>query len=375
MFGNSKKKLTKQYEKTLLEKDAELERLRDELEHLRQGNAQLKHQAAENAGNEAYYRSIFGSLSMFGESFVELQASLAIMAEAMKDEKMSAIKSAEVSTVTRGSVETMAKDIGRVTEITRKSAHDVHSLGETAGKISDFVSIIQGISEQTNLLALNAAIEAARAGEQGRGFAVVADEVRTLAGRTREATTEIAALVESISQETNNTIEIMSTVSEASSSFEDQVDNSVSRIQEQLDLSRSMEGAISATALRSFVEIAKLDHVVYKFNIYKAFLGLSELSPEEVTSHHHCRLGKWYYEGEGVTCFSRLPGYKEMETPHKEVHEYGKNALEHYHTGNLTEGVAAIAAMERASLQVLKNLEQLALAGKQASDTLCTGNH
>ena len=103
---------------------------------------------------------------------------------------------------TMHSIKSLADEVEQAATVIRKLEQD-------SNEISKIVDVIQGISEQTNLLALNAAIEAARAGEQGRGFAVVADEVRTLAGRTHSATDEIKAMIEKIQHGSQNAVEVM----------------------------------------------------------------------------------------------------------------------------------------------------------------------
>ncbi len=137
-----------------------------------------------------------------------------------------------------------------IAELVAQSSHDVGTLADQSRNISAIVDVIRGIAEQTNLLALNAAIEAARAGEQGRGFAVVADEVRSLAGRTAHSTTEIVALVEAISSGMNKAKSSMAAGCERVSigtQLVDQAGNSMSDIRIALNESLQAVSGISVS--------------------------------------------------------------------------------------------------------------------------------
>lgn len=123
-----------------------------------------------------------------------------------------------------------------VAEHIEQSADEVNKLQQESAQIGDILQVIRTISEQTNLLALNAAIEAARAGEAGRGFAVVADEVRHLAKRTQEATVEIQQRIEALQNKTNQAVETMHGTSKVSSQA----------VEQAADTGQTLEGIVSA---------------------------------------------------------------------------------------------------------------------------------
>lgn len=132
----------------------------------------------------------------------EIAQNCTFAAEGAKQANGSAMTGAAV-------VETTVDVMGRIAERVRESAQTVESLGERSDQIGAIIGTIEDIADQTNLLALNAAIEAARAGEQGRGFAVVADEVRALAERTTKATREIGTMIKAIQGETKGAVTAM----------------------------------------------------------------------------------------------------------------------------------------------------------------------
>ncbi len=157
---------------------------------------------AESSSNRA--NSVATSSEEMSQTVVDIAKNTANIADSAKK---------AVDTAQQGNmiVERSVGEVKEIDETVNESARFVKSLGERSAHIGEIVSVINDIADQTNLLALNAAIEAARAGEQGRGFAVVADEVRKLAERTAQATSEIEDMIKAIQNEVTKAVEIMDT--------------------------------------------------------------------------------------------------------------------------------------------------------------------
>ncbi|GAL25423.1 N-acetylglucosamine regulated methyl-accepting chemotaxis protein [Vibrio variabilis] len=126
--------------------------------------------------------------------------------------------------------ELSAHEMVRLVEQMKMTVPVVEELAQNNANITEILSVIEGISEQTNLLALNAAIEAARAGEQGRGFAVVADEVRSLASRTQDSVGEIQQVIERVQKGTADVVAAMQESSNLADSTADHVQQAVAAL-------------------------------------------------------------------------------------------------------------------------------------------------
>ena len=166
-------------------------------------------------------------------------------AQSSADVSKDAERVQETLTSTIDSISQLAGDIQKASDV-------IHTLEHDVANIVSILDVIRGIADQTNLLALNAAIEAARAGEQGRGFAVVADEVRSLASKTQESTGEIQQMIEKLQQGAKSAVEAMNISQEASSKTSAEAitaNNSLSAISKSILIINDMNSQISNSAV------------------------------------------------------------------------------------------------------------------------------
>ena len=352
--------------------------------------AQVHANAEEMAGGAEHVASQAGTVATAGEEMAATSGDIAQNCQmAAEGARLVSDEASNGASIIQKSIQVM----GLIAERVSTTAATVDALGQRSDQIGQIIGTIEDIADQTNLLALNAAIEAARAGEQGRGFAVVADEVRALAERTTRATREIGEMIKAIQAETKGAVsamqegvsevergteeasrsgEAMTTILEQINNLSMQVSQIATAAEEQTATtseisssilqiteisSQSSQNAHQSTAeankLNALAELlttilaglsieesislclrkAKSAHMIFTGKIKAHLDGTQRLDPNALPTHLTCAFGKWY-QSKGQQACGQVAKFKEIDAPHARVHELGKQAVQAHNSGD-----------------------------------------
>ena len=301
------------------------------------------------------------SLSNTQDVYVELLKEL----DAMADESQ---KTASGSTEGLTLTQNIVKDTTNLNSQIVRENEIVTNLVKKSDDIAGAITVIDQIAFQTNILSLNAAVEAATAGEAGKGFAVVAQEVRNLASRSADAAKEIKDMVMAIQAETAKMKESSDVVGKVVVTTKESVEVLIKLMHSfQKNAGRSVF-EVDSISNKIFINLAKLDHVIYKNNLYQLLFG--ENNDFKPTAHTNCRLGKWYDSGLGKKEFGSVKSYSQLNRPHAIVHDEA-NSLAQECAGNAVTCSKAkieekIKNIENSSQEVFEILDKMLIEKNDA---------
>jgi len=271
------------------------------------------------------------------------------------------------TTQARESIHQVTSRLEEIAERVGASSDAIEALNARGNEMSQMTSMIANIADQTNLLALNAAIEAARAGEHGRGFAVVADEVRNLAANTKQATDKITDIIGGIVEDAAGMLESAAYMRQIADESRAEVGNFREQFHRLSESAEETLQRVDQALAVNFALLVKIDHMVYKQNGYMAIHSGTDSEEAHAISvdHTECRFGKWYYQSPEAERYKDNSAYRAIEEPHSKVHQHTQRAIElladdwHYDKAMKSDIVTHFTEAEYASDRIMELMSEM----------------
>ena len=386
-------------------------------------NASQLHTAAENIATDA--EEVVAQTATVATAGEEMAATSGDIARNCQHASDGAQRATQLAQNGASVVAATINVMRQITEKVQTSATTVESLGVRSEQIGAIIGTIEDIADQTNLLALNAAIEAARAGEQGRGFAVVADEVRALAERTTRATKEIGEMIKAIQMETKGAVTAMgqgvkqvetgtleatksgealqeileqvndvamqvsqiATAAEEQTATTSEISNNMMLITNVVqETAKAAHNSATGSSLMNgnaetlmdilgkfkidenmslILNKAKSAHLIFVGKVKSHLDGITRVDANVLPNHHTCAFGKWY-ESEGKDTCGHISMFKDIDAPHAKVHDLGKQAISVYNSGDKNKASQICSDMVANSEVLLEIIDRLLLECKDS---------
>lgn len=263
----------------------------------------------------------------------------------------------QVATENGSQVISLQKSMNTLMEVVNSSKETVEAFVANSQNITSVVEVIRDIADQTNLLALNAAIEAARAGEHGRGFAVVADEVRQLAERTQKSTSEISIAIQTMQQDFDNIQSGSEQVFNIVSNSEERISNFSQAFKRLEENSSELGVNFTSFAKKLILSVAKIDHILYKSNIYLALNGTHNFDLNSLDAISHL-----CHEERTKMIINELVSDEDLDEVRVAIKENARCAIEESKAAYIGQEaydsiISKVTALESKSAEILAKLK------------------